>query len=975
MPNIEEILRENLTEHQFNAAMDDSLDILCLACAGSGKSRTLAFRIARLIAEDKNPKSIVAFTFTEKASESIKHQVIKALTAVDMSPALIGAMYIGTIHSYCKNVLSAMDARYRQFEVLDENRLKLYLISRYATLGLRNIRVAMGNRRFFETIREVYNAWSLINDEMITIEEVSTHNETLGEVLENLRNSLNRDNYYDFSLMIRLVVEGLNNNNSGALRAIEEVKYLMVDEYQDVNPAQETLIRAIHNNLDSLFVVGDDDQSIYAWRGADVSNILDFPFRYHDCSQHTISENFRSTSTIVRVSDRFVADELGPTRYLKNPTAREKVGSRDFRVLWFNNREEEAQWVAHRIEDLIGTEYHENDGTIRGLTPADFAILMRSTRTPEQDGRARHFAFTEALENRGIEYSLEAGGSIFDRPQIRALKETFELLRHGSPDRIQTQRFFEQEILPPYPEADFNLFADTLRNWSRLIHAPISGVRRRIYPQQLVHDLLHAFAIKNMNFDAGVMNDLGVFSRIILDVETVYMSIDSTHRFHDILNFLQNVAIEGYNSSTDDIFLRPDLVTVSTVHKVKGLEFPVVFIVDVESQRFPGRRYDYRGWIPREVIEDAIGRGAFQSTIQEEARLFYTALTRSERYLYVTGAENLPNARSQRRESPFSQRLEDPEISTEQEGLPVGLVDCGPQRRIDETVIPTSYSDIRYYLRCPKDYQFRKSYGFSPPVPDLFGFGMTVHCAVGKLHEVYDERAPNSEETEDIGNDIFHLKHVPQSNDPENNPGPYERAKDRALDILKDYTESYGDDFEYERQVELPFEVPIRNAVISGSIDLILRLDENGEIIGVKVIDFKTLEGGEEPEINEQLVWTELALQVQLYVKVAIVVLGENAKTGAVHLLKDSNRIRVPINSKAISAAVKNVEWAVDQIISGDFPMRPQQNKCEICDFRALCSKVPEYFSSNEVPPPIHIPGPEQLRMVSCFSEFEEDDR
>ena len=134
--------------------------------------------------------------------------------------------------------------------------------------------------------------------------------------------------------------------------------------------------------------------------------------------------------------------------------------------------------------------------------------------------------------------------------------------------------------------------------------------------------------------------DIGLFSRMMLDVETVYMSVDSRQRFSEMLNFLQNAAGTGYDVSTDDVIQRPDAVTVSTVHKMKGLEFPCVFIVDVEARRFPRPRSSYDGWLPRGVMTPAINRGAYQSTHDEEIRLFYTAATRAETYLYVSGAEN-----------------------------------------------------------------------------------------------------------------------------------------------------------------------------------------------------------------------------------------------------------------------------------------------------------------------------------------------
>ena len=969
-PDIEQVLSDNLTDQQRAAASDPAREILTLACAGSGKSRTLAFRIARLVAqgEDEDPAAIVAFTFTEKAADVIKRRVAAALEAAGFDPVIVGAMYIGTIHAYCQRVLGEMDARYRQFDVLDENRLKLYLISRYAALDLHQLR-AHKQARYFETVKEVANAWKIVNDEMIPLADVAQHDQRLGEVLNRLDERMRADHFIDFSLMIRRVVEALAAGHEGALRATAQLRQLMVDEYQDVNPAQEALIHRLHERSQTLFVVGDDDQAIYAWRGADVTNILTFHVRYPGCSRHTLSENFRSTPAIVAAADGLAAAELGPMRMAKDPVAFEPPGPRDFRRVWFDTRRHEAEWVAARIRALLGTRYVERDGQVRGLTPADFAILMRSTRTAEQDDSPRHAAFTRALDATGIPFTLEAGGGVFDRPHVVALRDTFELLRNGSPTRAAVEAGFTATIRPVFPLADFDDLVRVLADWGRRIHGPVGGPRRRVYPQQLVHDLLAAFGIDRSDFDDGVMHDLGVFSRVIQDVEAVYLSIDSAQRFQEILNFLGNVADSGYDTSTDEVLRRPDTVTVSTVHKVKGLEFPVAFVVDLESQRFPGRQHPYSGWIPVAVIRAALRRGAYQSTPSEEARLFYTAITRAERFLAVSGSSRLPGARQARRQSPFMLRLAHPEIQGDPDGMPPGLETHAQVRRVDESIVPTSYSEIRYYLMCPRDYLNRRIFGFSPPIPDLFGFGMTVHTAIGALHERFPARAPTEAEAEAVARDIFHLKHVPPSQDPVNRPGAYERARDSAGQIARTYATSYREDFTHRRSVEMPFEVPVLGAVIAGSIDLILRTDEVGNILEASVVDFKAMEGGEAPMANPDLKWTDLALQVQLYAKAAREVLGENARTGSVHLLKDNHRMAVPVTDEAIAAAVTNVEWAVGRIVAGDFPMRPHPQKCESCDFRALCPKVPQAFSSDRTPPPIHTPdGP---KSVLAFSQFQ----
>jgi len=974
MPDITQIIQERLTQEQQSAALDSTKEVLTLACAGSGKSRTLAYRIARLLAEGNPPESIVAFMFTGKAAESIKRRVSEALRSAGMDPTLMGAMYIGTIHAYCQRILGDMDATYRQFDVLDENRLILYLISRYYSLGLQAFRPRARGNSYFDTIKQVSAAWKTANDELIDLAAVTAADADLGDLLVRLRESFHLDQYIDFSLMIRNVVDALRANDAGALAAVVDLRHLMCDEYQDVNPCQEELIRLLHERSDTLFVVGDDDQSIYAWRGADVSNILEFQQRFPTCAIHTLSQNFRSTQPIVEASDAFVAATLGPSRMPKTPVATENRTPQDFRVLWFDSRPDEADWVASRIQSLLGTAYEEPDGTIRGLTPADFAILMRSTRQPEQNDVPRHGAFTDTLSTLGIPFSLEAGGGPFDRPQVAVLRSTFELLRNSSPDRTTVQEHFKASVLPAYPHANFYSLVSVLTEWGRKIHRPQGSTRIRLYPQQLVYDLLEAFNTAQSNFSTDVMRDIGLFSRMILDAETVYTSVDSQGRFSEVLNFLSNAAETGYDVSTDDLIQRPDAVTVATVHKMKGLEFPCVFVVDVEAQRFPKRRSRYSGWLPATVLTAALNRGAYQSTPEEETRLFYTAVTRAERYLYVSGTEALPQARRAAKQSPFALHLvTHPAVSQDGASLPGGLVPAPQLRRIEDADYPTSFSEIRYYLHCPKSYQFRERFGLSPSVPDLFGYGQTVHTSLQKLHERFPMSIPSEAQAEQAVQDTFHLKHVPQSRDPVNHPGAYERASDKAIDIAKEYVANYGDDFVRERQVEATFEIPAANCVITGAIDLLLHEDAEGNVLGAEIIDFKTMEGGVDPAENQDLDWTELSLQVQLYARAADQVLGQNARTGNVHLLKDNQRVEVPIDESALDAALENVEWAVSGILSSDFPMRPLPDKCAACDFRSLCLKTPEAFASPAEPPSLHLPGG-RTEKARAFSLFQEED-
>ena len=476
--NIDEVLARELTAQQGAAAADTAREVLCLACAGSGKSRTLAYRIARLLTDGATPDGIVAFTFTERAADSIKRRVAQSLTKVGLSSNVLGAMYIGTIHSYCQHILGKMDAVYRQFDVLDENRLKLYIISRYGRLGLRALRPRARGNSYFDAVRQLSNAWKILNDELLTVADVAAQDQQLGDVLGRLSDCLAQDQYIDFSLMIRLVVDALVRADPAARSAVSDLRHLMVDEYQDVSPAQEELIRRLHSLSETLFVVGDDDQSIYAWRGADVSNILNFRGRYPTSAQLPLSENFRRTSAIVATSDAFAAAELGPSRTVKNPTAAADRSPRDFRITWFGNRAQEAAWIAGRIQALLGTAYQEPDGTVRGLTPADFSILMRSTREPESDGSPRHAAYTRALADLNIRFSPRGRRwSLRTAAGCRIAQHLSASSRRRS-DATHSAVILQHRGLTGVPTSEFQFSCRRADDLGSLIHTPPGGARR-----------------------------------------------------------------------------------------------------------------------------------------------------------------------------------------------------------------------------------------------------------------------------------------------------------------------------------------------------------------------------------------------------------------------------------------------------------------------------------------------------------------
>lgn len=948
--NVENILLSNLTPDQYDAVIDTNRNVLCLACAGSGKSRTLAYKIAYLISQGAAPESIVAFTFTEKAADSIKRRVAEALHKFNYPENYIGAMFIGTIDSFCQKLLGNIDASFRQYDILDQNGLILFVMSRYYRLGVPR------GQGYFKTIKSITEAWQTANNENIPFERIRKYHPQLGNILLKIEYAFLHDGYMDFSYAIRLATDELKKIKRKEGTDIEKYRFLFVDEYQDINPIQEEFIKTFASFTETLFVVGDDDQAIYGWRGANVQNILTFQDRYENVSVHRLLVNFRSTQAIVETANSFVLSTLNFERLPKDISSKKDGNIQDLRKLWFETREDEAKWIASRIQSLIGTTYIEygpdgEERVRRGLTYSDFAILLRSIHN--SNGENRDVEFVNALKELGIPVKTTGEGGIFDRPYAQCILETMELLRTGDNNRIDAESLFNRRIVSFFPYADKTRFLSVLQKWNHEIHAPVTGgSRRKVYPQQLFHELLDVFMLRSMN-DETAFRDLGLFSKIILDVEQTYISIDSPYRYSEMLNFFQNIAKNSYELESIDYIAKDNAVNISTIHRVKGLEFPVVFVADLVNQRFPGRTERYSGEIPDNLMENALVRGAYGSRVQDEARLFYTAITRAERLLYLSGSANHPGLKRAKRPSQFIVGLSHAKMRQDYE-LDSLADKTEPIPRFDDSDFPTDYSSVKNYLTCPYSYKLSTIYGYNAAVPELFGFGKTSHTILEKLHQKFKNRTPTEEEICEIVDSTFMLKHVFPSKDPINRPGSFERAKALLQRIMNNYAARYSDDFGRLRQDEAQFEISIKDALVTGAIDLLLQEDPDHGITTADVIDFKTMEL---PESSPDYDWRDMSIQVQLYSKAAKEVLGENVQTGFIHTLKDNKRTAIPVDTPAIESAIGAIEWAVSGILANDFPMRPCKSNCGNCDFKLMCRQKLQPFSRKDLPPAIHTPN------------------
>jgi DNA helicase-2/ATP-dependent DNA helicase PcrA len=285
----------NLTDSQRKAIEHDGRNLQLIACAGSGKTEVVARRVVHLLTPGRPgavaPRNIVAFTFTDKAAAELKECIVTRTREVLGSLAGLAEMFVGTIHSFCLELLKAETAKFLKFDVLNEVQQGLFIDRHSTQSGLTTSTDLDGRplKRHRDTLHYV-TALSILRE--ADVETAHLDGCSVVEGLESYRALLDKHSYLDYSSILEAAVDILTNDRAVREQLAERVKYVIVDEYQDVNPVQEAVVWSLHELGARICVVGDDDQTIYQWRGSDVGNILTFSRRYPDVEGEGLVSDF-----------------------------------------------------------------------------------------------------------------------------------------------------------------------------------------------------------------------------------------------------------------------------------------------------------------------------------------------------------------------------------------------------------------------------------------------------------------------------------------------------------------------------------------------------------------------------------------------------------------------------------------------------------------------------------------------------------
>ena len=617
-----------LNEQQREAVLATDGPLLILAGAGSGKTRVIAHRIAYLIAEKKVPSwNILAVTFTNKAADEMRQRVQRLLRTQERASLPL----VSTFHSLCVRILrqdlEKLNDRYtRRFTIYDQDDSLRLIKQSIKELGFDE--KYLGPRATQSTISSAKNRGEDPTAFAAHAEYVDERRATMALVYKMYEDRLHANNALDFDDLLIKTVRLLRDVPEIREKYNNKFRYILVDEYQDTNSLQFALISLITQKSQNICVVGDEDQSIYKWRGADISNILNFEKHFSNTKTIRLEQNYRSTQTILDVAGAVVKNNLerkGKTLWTSNP--------RGGRVGYYQafDAEAEARWVASKI-----LEHRREEFDLRA------AVLYRTN--------SQSRVFEEAMRRAGLQYNIVGGFSFYERMEVRDIIAYLKLSLNPN-DSIALQRVINSpprgigkqtvdEIERRAKDCELTLW-ETI---SVVIEQPENLGSRAISALKGFRNIVNKLAKMAELTEGADSESSSPVSDIVRAaiIETGYENALRSERTDEAEGRLENLqelvnaavdydeqGVEGLREFIDhsalvsdqDDYKRDAPVTLMTVHSAKGLEFPVVFIAGLEDGLFPHSR-----------------SATDRAELEEERRLAYVAMTRAERYLYVSHA-------------------------------------------------------------------------------------------------------------------------------------------------------------------------------------------------------------------------------------------------------------------------------------------------------------------------------------------------
>ena len=613
--NKEELIN-GLNDKQKEAVLATDGPCLVIAGAGSGKTKVLTHKIAYDIESGIKPWNILAITFTNKAANEMKERIEKLIgdAAKDL--------WMGTFHSICVRILRRYIDRigYKtDFVIFDTSDQKTLIKECLKTLKV--------DDKIF-TDRGVLSEISNGKNEMLEPKAYGVkyagdfRKKTIAEIYELYQRRLRENNAIDFDDIINFTIKILSENPDVLDYYTEKFKYILVDEYQDTNKAQFTLVSLLASKYGNVTAVGDNDQGIYSFRGADISNILNFERDFPGTRIIKLEQNYRCTGNILKAANAVI--KHNENKYVKKLWTENEEGHLPC-IYCGEDEYDEGRYIVEQINHLKTEEYYKN---------SDFTILYRMN--------AQSRAIEDILMREGIPYKVIGGLKFYERKEIKDIIAYLRLI-HNSADNLSLKRIINEpkrgigktsiEQIQEISDKTGNSMYEIIRNaqeygLTRVFSNSRDFIEQIEYLKSKKDELKISDLIKETLNKTGYTkaleneNSVEAETRIenLEEFLTVAIEFEEESADNTLAEFLENITL---SSDIDGMEDQDNSITLMTLHSAKGLEFPVVFLVGMEEGIFPGYK--------------SIGE---PQALEEERRLFYVGITRAKQYLYLTCAKH-----------------------------------------------------------------------------------------------------------------------------------------------------------------------------------------------------------------------------------------------------------------------------------------------------------------------------------------------
>ncbi|MBT4153913.1 MAG: ATP-dependent helicase [Candidatus Magasanikbacteria bacterium] len=960
----------SLNSRQQEAVSHAAKELLIVAGAGTGKTTVITEKVVHAIEEGATASSVLALTFTEKAAQEMEERIEARL-----EPGF-RELQVSTFHAFCQGLLQdygldiGISPQFRLLTQIDawqlmREHLDTFTLEYYKPLGNPS-----------RHIHALIDHFSRCKDQLISPEAYQAYADSLGDdVEESERQRINEvavayahyqkllhdSATLDFADVMYYCVELLNERP--AIRAVlqEQYKLIVIDEFQDVNHAQYELIHLLHGE-NQLVVVGDDDQSIYAFRGASVRNIMRFTDDYKDAAQVVLNTNYRSGQNILDTAYKSIS--------FNNPNRLEHKLGIDKSLTAHSDRTGEVQHLhgasIHDEVALVIEEIKKLSETNKDFVLDDVAILVRANAHAEP--------FLTAFARAGIPYECLSASGLYRQDVvldvlafIRAITDIYAAAPVYRLMRLEAYALTENDMQKLLLAAK----RKTLTYYQALktaAHLGVSadGVTKAESLIALIHDglaearkkkptaVVYAFLESSGYFSSLAKQELAGERQAIRDIAHVKQLFELIEQFEllhpgthiqEFLAYYESLIEAGDQGSMYQPADTPDSVNIITMHGSKGLEYPYVFMVNMVDDRVPSRNRKAPIELPPELLGHEVHADAH---IEEERRLFYVGCTRAKKRLYFVSSSDYGGKRKKK----LSRFLS--EIGfTDEEAVSVKNFTENQESSFTQPAqevlyqLPKkfSFSQVRSYQSCPYQYKLGSILKIPTRGNARFSYGQSMHLTLQKFYEHMLEansaaqgslfEAPVKKETD--GLIVMSLDKLLELYKRCFIHDWYESAANKkeyyalGLASIKAFYESHKDDWQVPLAIEAWFSVDVQGNTMHGRIDRIDQLPDGS----LEIIDYKTGTPKEKLSADDKL-------QLLLY-QHAAQSLPEFRHVGPVskltfYYLNDNTKVSFLGKDTELEKMRDNIGEVLGGIQGREFSATPSQRNCGFCDFRDICS-------------------------------------